>query len=117
MTDKKTDKNKVIRQPAKAAFAAGCFWSVEEMFRHLSGVLNTTVGYSGGHLTNPTYEEVSEGGSGHAESVEIEYDPQKISYEKLLEIFWENHDPTTHNRQAPDIGEPARLNDVSRSGG
>src|SRR5467141_228227 len=92
----------------KATFAAGCFWGVEEAFRHLDGVASTAVGYSGGHLPNPTYHDVCSGGTGHAESVQVEYDPGRVSYEQLLDVFWENHDPTQLNRQGPDVGAQYR---------
>ncbi len=93
---------------AKADFAAGCFWGVEAAFRQVEGVLDTAVGYSGGRLENPSYEDVCSGRTGHAETVEVDYDPDRVSYEKLLDVFWENHDPTTLNRQGPDVGEQYR---------
>ena len=89
----------------KATFGAGCFWGVEELFRHLNGVKDTKVGYTGGSFENPTYQDVCSGKTGHAEAIEIEYDPKNISYEELLKVFWNNHNPTTLNQQGPDIGE------------
>lgn len=97
-------KNKI----EEAAFAAGCFWGVEEVFGKVAGVIETEVGYAGGHKENPTYEEVSSGRTGHAESVRIKYDPDKVSYQKLLDVFWSIHDPTTKNRQGADIGSNYR---------
>jgi peptide-methionine (S)-S-oxide reductase len=96
------------RPLAKATFAGGCFWCMEPPFDKLEGVISTTSGYTGGHKTHPTYQEVSAGGTGHTEAVEIVYDPAKISYARLLEVFWHNIDPTTANGQFCDKGTQYR---------
>lgn len=92
----------------KAVFAAGCFWGVESIFQQIDGVVDTTVGYVGGKTENPTYKQVCYKDTGHAEAVEIVFDPAKVSYETLLDIFWRAHDPTTLNRQGPDVGSQYR---------
>ena len=93
---------------SKAIFAAGCFWCIQEIYESMSGVTKTTVGYIGGHIPFPTYEEVCSGSTNHAEAIEIEFNETIISFEKLLNTFWEIHDPTTLNRQGPDIGSQYR---------
>lgn len=93
---------------SKATFAAGCFWGVEETFRNVNGVINTAVGYTGGATKNPTYEQVCTDTTDHAEAVEVEYNPKLVLYEELLQIFWNCHDPTTMNKQGPDVGTQYR---------
>jgi peptide-methionine (S)-S-oxide reductase len=110
------DFNALADEPAKASetktavaiFAGGCFWCMEHPFDELVGVVSTTSGYTGGHAANPTYEQVSAGGTGHAESVEVTYDPSKVSYEKLLDVFWRNIDPLAVDRQFCDVGNQYR---------
>jgi peptide-methionine (S)-S-oxide reductase len=93
---------------AIATFGAGCFWGVEAAFRRIEGVTDAAVGYAGGHTDNPTYREICSHGTGHAEVVQVEYDPAKVSYDELLDTFWSLHDPTQFNRQGPDVGDQYR---------
>jgi len=104
----KTDATGDDRRLEKATFAGGCFWCMEHPFDQLEGVVSVTSGYTGGSKKNPTYQEVSAGGTGHAESVQIVYDPAKIGYGKLLDVFWHNIDPTAPNRQFCDVGAQYR---------
>ena len=99
-----TEAHKIM----KATFASGCFWHVEAIFQKIDGVIDTRVGYTDGTVESPTYEQVCADVTGHAEAVEVEYDPGRVSYGKLLDVFWNNHDPTTLNRQGPDIGRQYR---------
>jgi peptide-methionine (S)-S-oxide reductase len=100
--------NTDVRQFQIATFAAGCFWGVEDAFNHVKGVKSAMVGYTGGWLHNPTYKDVCTHNTGHAEAVQVQFDPNEVAYEELLDVFWSIHDPTTKNRQGPDIGSQYR---------
>jgi peptide-methionine (S)-S-oxide reductase len=102
------EKNETVDTSKIATFGAGCFWGVEAAYRQIPGVFSTRVGYLGGTMENPTYRDVCSGRTGHAEVVEVKYDPSRLTYDNLLTVFWENHDPTTLNRQGPDVGEQYR---------
>ncbi|MEO8582227.1 MAG: peptide-methionine (S)-S-oxide reductase MsrA [Flavitalea sp.] len=97
-----------VTETDTATFGTGCFWCTEAIFRELKGVLKATSGYSGGHVDNPTYKAVCEGTTGHAEVIQVVYDPNQITYDELLEVFWQSHDPTTLNRQGNDVGTQYR---------
>jgi peptide-methionine (S)-S-oxide reductase len=101
-------KRSPIHECMKATFAAGCFWGVEQAFRKMKGVTEATSGYAGGDADNPTYKQVCSGKTGHAESVQVEYDPKRVTYEQLLELFWKIHNPTQKDRQGPDVGSQYR---------
>ncbi len=103
-----SDTTNTTTKTEKATFGAGCFWGVEADFRQVQGVKATRVGYAGGHTQNPSYRDVCSHTTGHAEVVEVEYDPTRVSYDDLLQVFWENHDPTQLNRQGPDVGDQYR---------
>jgi peptide-methionine (S)-S-oxide reductase len=97
-----------MNKTEKAVFGGGCFWCTEAIFKRVKGVLSVMPGYAGGHTDNPNYQQVCRGDTGHAEVIQVEYDPQEVSYSDLLEVFWQAHDPTTLNRQGNDVGEQYR---------
>lgn len=103
-----TDTTNTTVKAEKATFGAGCFWGVEAEFRQIPGVLSTQVGYSGGHTESPSYRDVCSHTTGHAEVVDVTFDPARVSYDELLRVFWESHDPTQLNRQGPDVGDQYR---------
>lgn len=103
-----TRDNTSTEQTEQATFGAGCFWCVEAVFKRLEGVQSVQPGYAGGHVEDPTYEEVCSGDTGHAEVCQLEFDPEQVSYEDLLEVFWGIHNPTTKNREGPDVGSQYR---------
>ena len=107
-THRYEDGESITMDTQKATFGAGCFWGVEAAFRQIEGVTSTAVGYSGGTFDNPTYKDVCSGQTGHAEVVQVEFDRTKVSYDQLLNLFWKIHDPTTWNRQGPDVGSQYR---------
>jgi peptide-methionine (S)-S-oxide reductase len=107
--DMTNNTNSSVNTPTDTAtFGTGCFWCTEAIFQQLEGVIKSTSGYSGGHVANPTYKQVCTGNTGHAEVIQVVYDPKKISYDELLEVFWKTHDPTTLNRQGADVGTQYR---------
>ena len=107
-TEKEPEKKMSQTELAVATFGSGCFWCTEAVYQQIRGVEGVVSGYAGGHVDNPTYKEVCAGTTGHAECTQITYDPTKVSYEKLLEVFWKSHDPTTLNRQGNDVGTQYR---------
>jgi peptide-methionine (S)-S-oxide reductase len=107
-TEQPESTEEATKATETATFGAGCFWKPEAAFRELDGVVDTAVGYEGGHVDNPTYEQVCSDTTGHVEVTQVEYDPTRISYEELLDVFWSIHDPTQFNRQGPDVGTQYR---------